>query len=379
MDYQPDQDGSDILPVISLVVLVVLIIAGAAWSIYSKEGETRGGGEEIVIVEELPTDDFAEKDSEEGDVQSEQEDEVLDPIFDGKQGEDIIKIYYSYLADGELDLAYAMYETPFTDKKTFNSWYKGVTYVSPYQFTDIGDNTYRFFVDIKEVGVPDETYEVTMEVLGAKINTKSSVLINSLYSDKTQTYFVRRYKERADLMYQKNGRVYKLSSGEDYRPEDYDESESTAGLPITQFEIDKISADDRYVLIDKHRGAEGGEASFTQLIFDSKQNKIIHEDSAYMVAISDDEKHFYACESSDYTGNFSAKVYSLPSVTVVYDATESPIFADLEYYDLECQFAYDGKQSVLIDVDVLSYKRNPDVGWFRLTYDRQNDTAKFSY
>ncbi len=217
----------------------------------------------------------------------------------------LINKYYECFWVDELAEAYAMKYEPEESFKTFKGWYQNTEWANPYDFDDLGDHTYNFYVNLMEEDGTNERYDVTMQVIGSKLKTISSKKVSSSMIDEEAVFndsvkaFVKWEGGDENLYVSKNGVDVLADSITD---------RSEWSNKFSSFEYLRFSKSGRYLMYM----ISGWEAVALK-VYDTVDLKTVHKvvTSGGFMEFTDDEKHLYQCEGTGFSGGF-IEVYSVP-------------------------------------------------------------------
>jgi|GEM_PF-1557758 len=208
--------------------------------------------------------------------------------------EELIKLYYQKLAQGDFQGAYDMKKYKKMDFSVFQGYYQNLQSSKFLDFIEVAKDQYDFLVELTNKDGTKEVYDVWMQVEGNLLNT-----ISSVSTDETPALRVA-YSEEGDyltLFLVQNGTKTKIDTARHSKNEDFNNVE--------------ISADKNYLIYFKELSE-----SNPGKIYSINDKKVLLEftPSRGLYGFTYDSKHFYNCLEDGMFGG-EVKTYSVPAFT----------------------------------------------------------------
>jgi hypothetical protein len=256
--------------------------------------------------------------------------------FETITGEDpnitAIRKYYWLVSTGKLQDAYAMYASNKTSFDTFQKWYGDVFFAKPSDFKKIADNQYEFSVQYQERNANPTQYDVVMNVIDNKIETKSSkeILAEPSRFGNMQASAIKRNNKNYVVL-EKDGSETII----DQAVAEYDKDYKNIG-DVRFFSDVKFSPKGNFVTYNVGGWEWGGTS-----VYDIAKKKIVFtQGAAREITFSDDEKNVFTCAASAFDGTFDGLVFASNNF-------DKPLF-DISKYDSEASKNY---QSITCDLE----------------------------
>jgi hypothetical protein len=245
-----------------------------------------------------------------------------------------IRHYYYYVANGQLQNAYAMYSDPTIDFSKYQQQYQNTIKADPRDFVDKGNHKYEFYVDYQEDNTDPTFYHVVMSVAGEKIKTISSEEITTpIVKSGPYTAFAKKVGGYNYMVLTDNGREYILDQGES----DYNDKYTNIGN-VEFFQNPEFSPDNRYLYYEML----GYEWSQGYVYNTQKKKKILEINEVGLHGFAGNEKYFYTCASPGMGGG-NGLVFSLPQGKQIFDIYNDK--NNSNYMNIECEYQ-DGKNYI---------------------------------
>ncbi|MDD3190134.1 MAG: Ser-Thr-rich GPI-anchored membrane family protein [Candidatus Pacebacteria bacterium] len=243
---------------------------------------------------------------------------------------DIIERYYELLSSGDLAKAYAMRAEQDVSFEEFVKWYGEVEYAEPYDFQDLGGDTFYFFVRYKDEGEDENKYGVKMVISeNDKLSTifVEEFMAENVISGEYETFSVKR-GEGIYLIVKRDKEEVIVDKG------DYEFNEDHSNLvEIKRFSRFEFSPKNDFLLYTM-TGYEWNVGK----VYDIKGKKevlsIVGAVLGENFGVTPDEKYIYACTSAGFSGGNPGEVYSVPDFKRVFEAAQSWG----GYMDSECEY-----------------------------------------
>ena len=313
--------------IVVYVVFALIVLAFFGYSFFEKFTDEVVPDEvvpdEVVTDEVVPDEVVLDEPSVDG-IESEEEiveeeevveDENFKSVQIGEQDPEVkvIKEYYSHFWVDDLDEAYAMKYEPNVSFDTFVGWYENTLWATPYEFVKIGENKYRFMVDLMEEGGNNERYNVVMEIHGEKLKTISSTKVAGEIKEVQLVYdsALKAYVTWADG----DEEVHLVKNGVDVLVDSIDRpdfAEAFTALGDLEF-----SDDGRFLSYYKY-GWEGGVLK----VYDVNLGKeVLLSWTPYEYGFSEGEKYFYTCQGTGMHGGY-LNIWDVPEFDLVRNIVE---------------------------------------------------------
>ena len=304
--------------VVVIAFLVVIFVRGDVVHLNSKSD---------VVPEQVTVSDNGREVSVEGtaDVTTEVIENEGEPVDWADPSWQTINRYYGELSY-DLEKAYAMRADQSVSFKTFQSWYDHVKFAWTRDPVDLGNNTYRFFVNLVEEDPFDFSfYQVVTKVVGDKLQTilareVEQVVLGTIErpghkGDGAQIY----YDDGVEYVYRDdNGKRTTVTKINRNRS-----SEFGGGNLFMETQKIAFSESGDYLMIS-YSGWENGSLE----VYNFEDNKKVHEvGSPYTYAFGNDESWFAECQGSGMSSGY-VRVYDAPSWNLRYEHPEGGAFGD---------------------------------------------------
>jgi hypothetical protein len=213
-----------------------------------------------------------------------------------------IRKYYWLISTGKLKDAYAMYANNAISFDTFQKWYGSVFFAKPSDFKKIADNQYEFSVQYQEHNANPTQYDVVMNVVGNKIETKSSkeILAEPSKFGNMKAYAIKR-------------------NNKNYVVLEKDGSETIVDQAVAEYDKDYKNIGDVRFFSDVSFSPKGNFITYNSgawewsgtSVYDITKNKIVFtRGAARKITFSDDEKNAFTCAASAFDGTFDGLVFA---------------------------------------------------------------------
>lgn len=210
----------------------------------------------------------------------------------------------------------------------FVEWYGEVEYADPYDFQDLGGDTFYFFVKYKDKGEDERKYGVKMVIGDDRLNTiMTEEFMGEEVTFRESNAFSVKRGDYIYLIIEKNGEERIIDEG--------DRSEQAAARGFgTSFRNLRFSTNGRYLLytISDYEYTSG-------CVYDMEQEKTIGKfvgaDVSDNFGILPWEDYLYVCVGAGFGEGIPGEVYSLPNMKKVFDASDE---GGREYPGTNCEY-----------------------------------------
>ncbi len=230
-----------------------------------------------------------------------------------ESGVSLIRKYYQLLVDQPRE-AYGLVKSGFDLNQFIEKYLNKIYKAIPRDFKNLGQNEYEYWLDYQEHNKKLEIQRHIVKIENNKIVPELSETLTSTIATSTDTISYGASRgDRSVMVLNKNGQETIINSA----PNDFGKNINTL-----IFSNIKFSKTGRYLLYS----AGGWEWSFSY-VYDVENKKELHKEDGAYSELTLDENLYYYCSSNDFSGNYSAMIYDVPSFKVKVDISKK--FPDL--------------------------------------------------
>lgn len=229
------------------------------------------------------------------------------PEFKKLEGEDenmsLIRQYYYLLAKNAPNDAYKFIGSELTSEEfTAKNLYK-IYRAEPRDFKKIDNNKYEFWLEYQEHNKRPETQRHVVRIENNKIiNEIQEILTSPVVSSGDKIAYASSRGEESLVILKENGQEKVVASA----PNDFEKT-----LKTLIFRNVSFSTSGRYILY----AASGWEWGYNDVYDTVEKKQVLREGSGYS-GLNPEENLYFYCSSNDFSGDYGALLYDVPSFKV---------------------------------------------------------------